>query len=211
MPTCANCGIEIPTGCTCCFRDTDTVAWSGRGSATNPLVPSLRLDPAADNQLVISGGLLAVTPARFLTVPRVRLRHSVAQTITTGVFTVLAFDTEVYDTDGMHSTVTNTSRITIVTPGLYSFGGSIEYASNATGNYRSLWIQRNGVETETRFVTQPAQDTSATYLSASQRSFFDAGEYLEMFAQQDSGGNLNVNAVNEASPIFYATFRGDQP
>lgn len=60
-----------------------------------------------------------------------RLRKSAAQSI--GVTRVaLDFDVEDFDTDTMHSTVSNTSRITIQTPGKYLLLGTVSTSANAT-------------------------------------------------------------------------------
>lgn len=46
-------------------------------------------------------------------VPRVLVRNSANQSLTVSSYTALTFDDEIYDTHGMHSTTTNTNRLTV--------------------------------------------------------------------------------------------------
>lgn len=59
--------------------------------------------------------------------PQCSVRASVAQAISTNTLTLLTADTEFYDTDAMHSTVSNTSRITCNTPGRYSVEACVNW------------------------------------------------------------------------------------
>ena len=51
----------------------------------------------------------------------------------TGNWVAVTFDTERFDTDTIHSTSTNTSRLTINTGGKYLIGGAVTFTANATG------------------------------------------------------------------------------
>ena len=72
-----------------------------------------------------------------------RVYNSAAQSITTSSATALTFDTERYDTDTIHSTSVNTSRLTCITAGIYIISGQMEFASNTVG-LREVFIQLNG-------------------------------------------------------------------
>ena len=56
------------------------------------------------------------------------------------------FNCERYDTDSMHSTSSNTGRITFTTAGVYSSSGNVDFACNATGRH-DVWIRLNGTTT----------------------------------------------------------------
>ena len=47
--------------------------------------------------------------------------------------TALTFNSERWDTDSIHSTVSNTSRLTAQTASKYDIKGNIKWASNSTG------------------------------------------------------------------------------
>jgi hypothetical protein len=55
----------------------------------------------------------------------------------------ITWDAESYDSDGMHSTSTNTSRITFNKAGTYRIAGKVSFAQNATGR-RIVRLIKNG-------------------------------------------------------------------
>jgi len=71
---------------------------------------------------------------------------SSGQTVNATTQTILTWDTEVYDTDGYHSTSTNTGRITIPTgkAGYYLVHLNMNYAANANVSHRTLYLVKNG-------------------------------------------------------------------
>lgn len=136
--------------------------------------------------------------------PRTRLRNSVDITLATAVDTAVTFNTEDFDVGGMHSTAVNTSRITIPAggQGYYELGGNLRFATNATGTRRiSMFV--NGV-TRIALVVLPAVTGVATCIQCSTFYQLAAGDYVELFALQDSGGNLNITADPNTSPVFWA-------
>lgn len=52
-------------------------------------------------------------------------------TIANNSTTQLTFDSERWDTDGMHSTSTNTGRLTCVTSGLYLVFANVQWVASA--------------------------------------------------------------------------------
>src|SRR5258708_5416175 len=54
--------------------------------------------------------------------------------------TAHAFDSNRFDTDTMHSTVTNNTRGIAKTAGKYMFGGTVEFAANVNG-HRELQVR----------------------------------------------------------------------
>lgn len=106
---------------------------------------------------------------------------------TTG--TLILFDAEEYDTNSMHSTSTNTSRITIQQDGHYLILGSIGYAANTTG-YRNAHLLVNGTAIARAAVQSPPTVNAVVQVS----SFKDlvATNYVELQGQQSSGGALDT-------------------
>lgn len=136
--------------------------------------------------------------------PRCRLTNSATISAPNGAST-LTFDTETHDTGGMHSTSSNTSRITIPTggSGMYLIGAGVEFAANATGT-RDLNLRINGTTVIATSRATAASGTSATRLMTNTIYPLNAGDYIEAQINQSSGGNLNINATSEFTPIFYA-------
>lgn len=75
--------------------------------------------------------------------PLLVVRKTAGQNITGTTWTAVTWDTEDKDNDGMHSTVTNTSRATAVTQGWYSHQVTMDWAASAS-NDRSLAWTING-------------------------------------------------------------------
>jgi hypothetical protein len=135
----------------------------------------------------------------LLSPPRVWAYRTALLTLTTATLTVVPMTAEVLDTDGMHSTVTNTSRVTAVTAGQYMVLAGAQFAANATG-YRHLQLRKNanGVAaggTQLFESLVPAAPTGSHPVPPLV-AFVDlaATDYVELFARQSSGGNLDINA-----------------
>ncbi len=136
-----------------------------------------------------------------------RLFHSAAQTIATGSWTSLAFDTERYDTDGMHDTAANNTRITIQTAGKYVVGGNVRFSTSSDTTIRGLRVYLNGATIIGRYTKDASTNGGAgteTDLVVSTIRDFTQGDYVELQAFQLSGSNKSVNTETEATPIFYA-------
>lgn len=111
---------------------------------------------------------------------------------TSGTPQALTFNSEQYDSNGMHSTVSNTSRITIQKDGYYNFYGHAAWAGNATG-YRELKVVKNGT-TDIWIVRQDGQGASTVVHQGIAVPPFSSttGDYYELYATQTSGGALNA-------------------
>src|SRR4029077_20051578 len=79
--------------------------------------------------------------------PAARVFHSANQSITTATETTLAFDSERFDTDTIHDTVTNNSRLTCKHAGVYVIGAHVQFDSGAAGGARYVSIMLNGTTT----------------------------------------------------------------
>jgi hypothetical protein len=119
-------------------------------------------------------------------------------TIATSTATLIPFGSEDWDTDSMHSTTTNTSRLVFNTVGLYQVTAFARFAFNATG-YRQLNVRLNaggnsGAGSTLTTFAQPAAPTTATSISRTfDLNVTTAGDYIELFLTQSSGGNLVVD------------------
>ena len=143
-----------------------------------------------------------------------QLTNSGPKTLTTGTSTIITFDTEKFDTDAFHSTVTNTGRITIPSGkgGKYLFTAKVVFQGNATG-VRYASFKKNGT-TQYRIMTLQAVTSGApdvTGYTMSQVFDLVATDYIELVCLQTSGGNLNVLGLSDGDTeevYFTAQFLG---
>ena len=136
-----------------------------------------------------------------LLVPGCSIYETAAQALpTNGAETAVTFSFEYFDHGELHSTTTNTSRITFVVPGVYFFLGRFFWDANATGTFREARILLNGNNAIDDQALVPSsvfslsQQTSALYRVS-------AGDYAELTAQHDGGAGRSV-----ASPVSPARF-----
>lgn len=116
------------------------------------------------------------------------------QTVSTATFTAVTFQVEDFDTDAFHSTSTNTSRFTIPTGkgGKYLVSGVLAYSANVTGQ-RNTVVYKNGSVVNYGTANQAINSTVyGSYVPISFVLNLVAGDYVEIFAFQTSGGNLDV-------------------
>lgn len=138
----------------------------------------------------------------FIDPPACSVYASSGQTLTstTGTPTALTADSEFYDNDSMHSTSTNTDRITINTAGRYQFFACVEFQADADGA-RFVEFMHNG--TTRYFVEQipPAGATLETIISGSRSIVCAVNDYVVVRARHNAGNNLSVE-LNEFSARF---------
>ena len=130
------------------------------------------------------------------TIVGVQLNTSGGFAISNNTFTLVDWDTEVFDTDAFHSTGSNPSRVTIPSGkgGKYQVTVRIPWAYNNAG-YRRVVIKKDG-STNVRFEVQAAPQvntTSVATVTLATVMEVTAGDYYEIELYQNSGGTLNTN------------------
>ncbi len=176
-------------------------------SSTLGTVPNAAHATDANNTTDL-GGLPAsayiqspVGPSRFGTLPAVRATNSSSEDIASGARTSLTFDTNDYDNSGMHSTSTNTTRLTAPISGIYEISGDVFWTISSTGS-RAVFIVKNGsvfVAVSQIPVNSASEDTGQ---EVSTQVNLNAGDYVELTVQQDSGSIQDVSRQIDMSPIF---------
>lgn len=136
-----------------------------------------------------------------LIVPAARVYHNVAQSIPTAVGTLLAFNSERFDTDAIHDVTTNNSRLTCKTAGKYLIFANVEFAANATG-VRYINIALNGATVIGSQTSLSSDVTIPARINASVIYDLAVNDYIEVNVYQDSGGALNVTSAANFSPEF---------
>jgi hypothetical protein len=133
-----------------------------------------------------------------------------SQSIANGTFTAVTFDTETYDTDGFHSTVSNTSRITIPAGkgGYYKVFGVANFAANGSGA-RIFSIYKNGTTDLFKLILfgNGSAQTGATFSDVVN---LVATDYIEMRVYQSSGGALDLQGTSSdaGNSAFGVAFMG---
>ena len=158
-------------------------------------------------------GLKWATPAASTpTFVGVKCYKSAAQSIPNATWTALTFDSETFDTDGFHSTSTNTSRITIPSgkAGKYLVQWQAVWASNGTGS-RNTRLLKNAGGTHQAYGIWSMPLTGAGDITVhTNTAIVDliVGDYLELNIGQGSGGNLDAVAGEAFGCTFSVTYLG---
>lgn len=127
-----------------------------------------------------------------------RVYNSGNLTITTATLTPLTFNSELYDTDTIHDTGSNTGRLTCNTAGKYHIFGHVQWANDTTG-VRLIAIRLGG---STYIAIQSQMTVAANALDnncyQSINTIYDlAGtNYVELVVGHSKGSNLDVLASN---------------
>lgn len=137
--------------------------------------------------------------------PSCRVYNNANISIGNATETSVTCNSERFDNAAMHSTSSNTSRITIPTGGggKYVFGCGSAWALSSAGNYRQSLLRLNattymGILTLAPSASHGSPGSFTTVYSVA------ATDYAEMRVNQDSGGNLNLTVNADYSPEVFA-------
>jgi hypothetical protein len=136
-----------------------------------------------------------------------------SQAISNATNTNLAFDAELYDTDGFHDTSTNNDRITIPSgkAGKYLITAAAGWPANATGE-RSMRLMKNGSTSDNnnRVWNGFGSSNGNTVMVISRVVNASVGDYFTLRVYQSSGGTLDIYAGSglEGWLHFDATYLG---
>ena len=139
------------------------------------------------------------------TIPTVRVYNTGAQTIEDGTSEALTFNSERFDTDGMHSTLSNTTRLTATTAGIYQITGMVRTPG---AGRRFLWIRKDG---STNIGLQEWDEGSLTVMQVASLYELAATEYVELMIGNFSGGDFDTVVSNNYSPEFMMVWVGPAP
>jgi hypothetical protein len=125
--------------------------------------------------------------------------NSSAVSVNNATETILNADSERFDNDAMHSTASNTSRITIQTAGRYYVRAAVGFAGDADGNRRITFLI-NGTTASIRLDQGPGTSGSII-LGAFGDFILSAADFIEVRVLHAAGAALNVTLHS-----FAATF-----
>jgi len=144
--------------------------------------------------LTVASGLPSWATPAGATFVGCSLTKTATQTANGATFTAITWNSENFDTDGFHSTVSNTSRITIPTGlgGKYIFSYFVNEAAGSytAGSLMQVALYKNGsaiAQTVTLFQGAQYYPQTATF-------FFDAAaaDYFEIFVSRDTSATNNI-------------------
>jgi hypothetical protein len=130
--------------------------------------------------------------------PRASANNSTTQSISNSTWTAVTFDTEDYDVGSMHSTSVNTSKFTVPTGGggIYLLTAQVTFAANATGVRQIRFLKGSGAtDIGGTSARSSVTATDIETLSSSLVVSLAAGDIVEVYAYQTSGGSLNIGSA----------------
>jgi len=136
--------------------------------------------------------------------PACRVYNSANISIADVTETALTFDSERYDTDGIHSVVSNTGRLTCATAGVYHIFVNFQFANG--GSFQYVKFRLNGATVIA--AARQAPDASATVNNIAKAMQLHtqyklaATDYVEVLVYHNSGAARNIDALGNWSPEF---------
>ena len=140
--------------------------------------------------------------------PACNVYNTTDLSVNSATWTTVTHNSERFDTDTLHSTSTNTGRITIGTAGKYLFVANGAFANNATGS-RYMQILKNG----TLAIAYDNQEVSSagdwTQMQVNAMWNCAVNDYFEVRVYQTSGGALSWYGSGTFEAVgFAACFMG---
>lgn len=113
--------------------------------------------------------------------------------------TILTLDSERWDTDGYHSTSSNTGRMTAPITGLYAITGNLRIDTPGVTGTFFINILLNGTTAIGRAIISTSIN-QAFAVVVSTDYVLTAGDYVELMCYQNSGVSINVVTQGNFSP-----------
>lgn len=169
--------------------------------STTPTVAAGDVFPAAHWNTYVRGNLNHLADP-----PRCLVVSTANQTGITTAGAALTFTNEAYDTDAMHSTASNPSRITFITPGYYAGYAIVQLThSTVAGGYKEVQVVKNGTD----IVGASRVETNSTAVNTVQtvpfENRFGTNDYVEVkVAHTYTGATLDSVANSAGSYTQFA-------
>lgn len=125
--------------------------------------------------------------------PRCAVRITSNKLVASQSDTALTFDQAVWDSTSRMWTPGSPTRVSAQRAGIYSFALASLWDDNAAsgGIKRAAYLHVNGTRRRDFYSVPPS---SPTAMSTTVETNLNAGDYIEVFARQDSGDPLNLVA-----------------
>jgi hypothetical protein len=134
-------------------------------------------------------GAGAVTPGMIGPVPAAVVSNTGSVIVPgTAAQTLISFDTDVVNVDGVHSTTRNPSELTAPIAGLYEVHGEVNWYPPCTNSgYQEVEIYQSGVG-RVAVTAIPVSSSSCVGEGVSALVHLNGGDYVQLYVRQDSGG-----------------------
>ena len=166
-------------------------------SSTRPASPfaGQQIYETDTSKSLIYNGTAWVSPQAQTVPPMCKATKNAVQSIPNVTVTPITFQTEDYDTDSMHSTSVNTSRITVATAGVYTVTGFILSAASVAA-YNYLYIYKNGsaLPSNTGILAGTKDGANAIISQITVTLSLAAADYVELAFYHNNAGAINVTA-----------------
>lgn len=166
--------------------------------SSSPIVPAPTTDLQASTKKYVDDAIGSATSAAGC-----RAWLNTTTSIPNSTSTAIPLDRESFDTDAFRDDAVNPTRLTVPAGkgGLYVVTAGIVYAANGTG-VRRILVYVNG--TPASIQTVLAHGTDSNYVLLADVLNLAAGDYVELFATQTSGGALNAVGSEESTFLALA-------
>lgn len=179
-----------------------------QGSLPNPIVKPDKAGMHIAGQVFGKHGIGSSTSATLIAgatsiqvASGARAYRTTNQAITNTTLTALAPDTEDFDTDN-YWVSGSASRFTIPHDGKYTVGCTVLWDTSTTGN-RAVYVVKNGT-TGTRLAGEQMAATNGGSLNLATTLNLLAGDFIEFYVLQNSGGSVNVAGTEQISQMWIA-------
>lgn len=138
--------------------------------------------------------------------PRARIYSTSPVTLTSGLDTAVPFTSVRWDSHGMWD-VGDPTKFVVQSgdDGYYRFGYNLRFANNATGTRRvGIWV--NGTDRFWHSIDPACSGIPTVKGAAGIEWPLAVGDYVELFAYQDSGGNLDLEVASAYSLEFWISW-----
>lgn len=161
--------------------------------------------------MVAAGGQKILASDAEINRPSVTLIQTVTQSPANTTPTAITFTSEIIDSNGWHSNVSNTSRVVPSIAGWYMCWGQVAWTANTTGD-RNAKFRKNGAALDGAPYGSAAALNGAAYLhgtSFAMAVIFCNGttDYIELWGAQNSGGALSTvyvaTDISSMMTVFY--------
>jgi hypothetical protein len=160
------------------------------GGALSGTYPSPSLADGSVTTSKIAGAAVGIS--KLGTIPAARAFNSAPIAIASGTTTTLTFNSESFDTAGLHSTTANTGRLVAPVDGLYQVTGGVRWSTSPAGS-RFLAINKNdGAWQAADWRTAAGGTFDITDQSITTLVALVAGDFVAVEVYQDSGIGLTV-------------------
>lgn len=135
--------------------------------------------------------------------------RTAVQTIADNTVTQVLFTAERYDIGGFHDISTNTGRFYPPVPGYYACVALIDFAGDADGSYRAVYIRHQTSTQIFGYAEVPPASTTNRRVTAVGSYYFAYGDYAEVLVAHNAGNNLDLIVDSTFAPEFTIAFVGE--